>query len=61
MVGDPAVKFYINETEDAGRKMVVGVDKLLAISKGRFFTANGESSPYNNTDYAVIGLISSKE
>lgn len=61
MVGDPAVKFYINETEDAGRKMVVGVDKLLAISKGRFFTANGEKSPYNNTDYAVIGLISSKE
>ncbi len=61
MVGDPAVKFYINETEDAGRKMVVGVDKLLAISKGRFFTANGERSPYNNTDYAVIGLISSKE
>lgn len=61
MVGDSAVKFYINETEDAGRKMVVGIDKLIAISKGRFFTANGEKSPFDNTDYAVIGIISSKE
>lgn len=61
MVGGENVDFYIDEA-DSGRKTIVGVDRLLAISKARFDSnESGTLNPYHNTDFAVIGLFSSKE
>lgn len=59
--GSDSVSYYIDDTQDAGRKIVCGADRLLAISKGRFESESGVLSPYSNTDYAVIGIFSSKE
>lgn len=61
MAGSDKVNFYINENEDSGRKMVCGVDRLLAIAKGRFALESGSLSAFSNQDFAVIGLFSSKE
>ncbi|RDU51759.1 structural protein [Helicobacter sp. MIT 00-7814] len=61
MAGSNSVNFYIDEAQDAGRKMVCGCDRLLAIAKGRFESADGSLSPYSNTDFATIGIFSSKE
>lgn len=60
MAGNDSVNFYISESEDAGRKTICGVDRILAISKGRFISPHGMDSVYNNTDFAVIGLFSAK-
>lgn len=59
--GGDRVNFYIDDTEDGGRKTACIADRLLAISKGRFEAESGVLSPYSNTDYAVIGIFSSKE
>ena len=62
MAGADTTEFYIDETADAGRKVICGVDKLLAISKGRFEAhASGLLSAYADTDYAVIGIFSSMQ
>ena len=61
IAGDNSVNFYIDDTQDAGRKIVCGADRLLAISKGRFEAEDGVLSPYSNTDFAVIGIFSAKE
>lgn len=62
MAGANSTEFYIDETADLGRKINCGVDRLIAISKGRFEAhANGLLSPYADTDYAVIGIFSSLE
>lgn len=61
LAGSQKVNFYIDDTEDAGRKVVCGVDRLLAIAKGRFALESGSLSPFSNQDFAVIGLISSRE
>ncbi|WP_104686764.1 phage capsid family protein [Helicobacter felis] len=61
LAGNPAINFYINETEDAGRKTICGVDRILGISKARFTSANGVNPIYDNSDFAVIGLFSAKE
>lgn len=61
MAGSQKVNFYVDDTEDAGRKVVCGVDRLLAISKGRFDVESGSLSPFSRQDFAVIGLFSSKE
>ncbi|WP_104740822.1 phage capsid family protein, partial [Helicobacter bizzozeronii] len=61
LAGNAAINFYINETEDAGRKTICGVDRILGISKARFTSANGINPIYDNSDFAVIGLFSSKE
>ncbi|STP11055.1 Uncharacterised protein [Helicobacter cinaedi] len=60
MAGNDSVNFYISESEDAGRKTICGVDRILAISKGKFVSPHGVSSVYNDTDFAVIGLFSAK-
>lgn len=60
MVGNDSVNFYIDDTQDAGRKTICGADRVLTISKGRFDDTQN-SSIYANTDYAVIGILSSKE
>ncbi|WP_104741965.1 phage capsid family protein [Helicobacter ailurogastricus] len=60
LAGNASINFYINETEDAGRKTICGVDRILGISKARFNSANGVPSVYDNTDFAVIGLFSAK-
>ncbi|CRF50122.1 FIG00711515: hypothetical protein [Helicobacter heilmannii] len=60
LAGNSSINFYINETEDAGRKTICGVDRILGISKARFVSANGVDSLYNNSDFAVIGLFSAK-
>lgn len=61
LAGSQKVNFYIDDTEDAGRKVVCGVDRLLAIAKGRFALESGSLSPFSNQDFAVIGLLSSRE
>lgn len=61
MAGSEKVDFYVNDNEDSGRKVVVGVDRLLAVSKGRFDLESGALSPYSKQDFAVIGIFSSKE
>ncbi len=62
MAGENSVEFYIDETEDMGRKINCGVDRLMAIAKGRFEAhAGGFLSAYADTDYAVIGIFSSLE
>lgn len=60
MAGNESTNFYISETEDAGRKTICGVDRILSISKGRFMTHNGVDSVYNNSDFAVIGIFCAK-
>lgn len=61
MVGAESTKFYIDDTQDAGRKIVCGVDRLMAISKARFQSPQGQKTPYDNQDFSVIGIFSSKE
>lgn len=61
MAGSDSVSFYIDKSQDAGRKTIVGCDRLMAISKARFESGVGVLSPYSNTDFAVIGIASSKE
>lgn len=61
MAGSDSVSFYIDEAQDAGRKIICGCDRLMAISKARFESNEGFLSPYSNTDFAVIGIASSKE
>lgn len=62
MAGADSTEFYIDEMADVGRKIVCGVDRLLAISKGRFEAhASGLLSKYADTDYAVIGIFSSMQ
>lgn len=61
MAGDDSVRFYIDDTQDLGRKIICGCDRLMAISKARFVPTNGFLSPYANQDFATIGIISSKE
>ncbi|MFC3847892.1 DUF4043 family protein [Helicobacter baculiformis] len=60
LAGNSAINFYINETEDAGRKTICGVDRILGISKAKFTSSNGVPSVYDQSDFAVIGLFSAK-
>ncbi|GAA8780221.1 hypothetical protein DUHN19_12240 [Helicobacter pylori] len=61
LAGSKETRFYIDETVDAGRKSLVGVDCLLGVSKAKYQSTDGVVTPYDNQDYAVIGLISSME
>ncbi|MCQ2687441.1 DUF4043 family protein [Helicobacter pylori] len=58
LVGSENTNFYIDETKDAGRKSVVGVDCLLGVSKAKYQSTDGVTTPYDNQDFSVIGLIS---
>jgi hypothetical protein len=61
MGGASEPKFYV-DSFDAGRKTKVGVDRLFAIAKSKFEpNSKGVLNKYANTDYAVIGILSSKE
>ncbi|WP_283447434.1 DUF4043 family protein [Helicobacter pylori] len=61
LAGSKETRFYIDETVDAGRKSLVGVDCLLGVSKARYQSVEGVVTPYDNQDYAVIGLVSNME
>ncbi len=61
LAGSENTNFYIDETKDAGRKSVVGVDCILGISKAKYQSSDGVNTPYDNQDFAVIGLISDME
>ncbi len=61
LAGSKETRFYIDETVDAGRKSLVGVDCLLGVSKARYQSTDGVVTPYDNQDYAVIGLVSNME
>ncbi|WRD02618.1 DUF4043 family protein [Helicobacter pylori] len=58
LAGSKETRFYIDETVDAGRKSLVGVDCLLGVSKAKYQSTDGVVTPYDNQDFAVIGLIS---
>ncbi|ECL2360743.1 DUF4043 family protein [Campylobacter jejuni] len=61
---------YIND-EDSKRKVSVGIDKIIAISKTRYDmfgsygsiggAKNSKTSPLNGKDFSVIGILSAKE
>ncbi|WP_100979467.1 DUF4043 family protein [Helicobacter pylori] len=61
LAGSKETRFYIDETVDARRKSLVGVDCLLGVSKARYQSTDGVVTPYDNQDYAVIGLVSNME
>ncbi|MFP6037138.1 structural protein [Helicobacter pylori] len=61
LAGSENTNFYIDETKDAGRKSVVGVDCILGVSKAKYQSSDGVSTPYDNQDFAVIGLVSDME
>ncbi|RKV61837.1 DUF4043 family protein [Helicobacter pylori] len=61
LAGSETTNFYIDETKDAGRKSVVGVDCILGVSKAKYQSSDGVSTPYDNQDFAVIGLVSNME
>ncbi len=61
LAGSKETRFYIDETVDAGRKSLVGVDCLLGVSKARYQSTDDAVTPYDNQDYAVIGLVSNME
>ena len=60
MAGNESVNFYISKSEDAGRKIICGVDRILSISKARFMSPIGVESVYNDSDFATIGIFSAK-
>ncbi|MBH0277655.1 DUF4043 family protein [Helicobacter pylori] len=61
LAGSKETRFYIDETVDAGRKSLVGVDCLLGVSKAKYQSTDGVVTPYDNQDFAVIGLVSNME
>ncbi len=61
LAGSETTNFYIDETKDAGRKSVVGVDCILGVSKAKYQSSDGVTTPYDNQDFAVIGLVSNME
>ncbi len=61
LAGSEKTNFYIDETKDAGRKSVVGVDCILGVSKAKYQSSDGEITTYDNQDFAVIGLVSNME
>ncbi|EQD92246.1 hypothetical protein L934_03675 [Helicobacter pylori PZ5080] len=61
LAGSENTNFYIDETKDAGRKFVVGVDCILGVSKAKYQSSDGANTPYDNQDFAAIGLISNME
>lgn len=61
MAGSNAVNFYIDDTQDAGRKVVCGADRILSVAKGKFALESGSLSPFSNQDFATIGIFTSKE
>ncbi|MGL2526123.1 structural protein [Helicobacter pylori] len=61
LAGSETTNFYVDETKDAGRKSVVGVDCILGVSKAKYQSSDGVNTPYDNQDFAVIGLVSNME
>ncbi|TQR31798.1 structural protein [Campylobacter sp. MIT 99-7217] len=61
LAGNDTVNFYIDDTQDAGRKTICGADRILAISKARYEQDGKFLNAYNNIDFAVIGIFSSHE
>ncbi|GAA7956289.1 hypothetical protein COL5_14670 [Helicobacter pylori] len=61
LAGSKETRFYIDETVDAGRKSLVGVDCLLGVSKAKYQSTDGAVTPYDDQDFAVIGLVSNME
>ncbi|WRB06344.1 DUF4043 family protein [Helicobacter pylori] len=61
LAGSKETRFYIDETVDAGRKSLVGVDCLLGVSKAKYQSTDGVVTPYDNQDFSVIGLVSNME
>ncbi len=61
LAGSETTNFYVDETKDAGRKSVVGVDCILGVSKAKYQSSDGVTTPYDNQDFAVIGLVSNME
>lgn len=62
LAGSPKPEFWIDDSQDVGRKTICGVDMLISVAKAKFdnFT-NNTFSIYEGQDYAVIGLFSSME
>lgn len=60
---DDMTKLRIKDDLDLGRKTMCGIDCVLGISKTRFEVnpADSDLSKYANSDYAVMGIFSSKE
>ena len=57
----PQPKIYIDKNQDLGRKIAVGIDRVMSIAKARWINHNNPNSVYHNTDFATIGLFYSHE
>ena len=55
--GRPKPDVYIDDKQDAGRKIVVGIDRNISIAKARWISYENPNSPFHNTDFATIGIF----
>ncbi|GAA8292461.1 hypothetical protein HpBT171_12650 [Helicobacter pylori] len=57
LAGSKETRFYIDETVDAGRKSLVGVDCLLGVSKARYQSTDGVVTPYDNQSALALDSL----
>ncbi|TLD83948.1 DUF4043 family protein [Helicobacter sp. MIT 11-5569] len=57
----PQPKIYIDKQQDLGRKIAVGIDRVMSIAKARWINHENPNSVYHNTDFATIGIFYSHE
>lgn len=60
IAGNLSPRMYV-EQKDAGRKIAVGMDRVMAIAKARFGEDDNGLLKYSGQDFATIGLFYSKE
>lgn len=60
IAGSLQPRIYV-ESKDAGRKIAVGMDRVMAIAKARFGEDDNGLMKYKGKDFATIGIFYSKE
>lgn len=60
IAGNLSPRMYV-EQKDAGRKIAVGMDRVMAIAKARFGEDDNGLLKYSGQDFATIGIFYSKE
>lgn len=60
IAGSLQPRVYV-ETKDAGRKIAVGMDRVMAVAKARFGEDDNGLQKYKGKDFATIGIFYSKE
>lgn len=55
--GKPKPDVYIDDKQDLGRKISVGIDRNISLAKARWISYENPNSPFHNTDFATIGIF----